>query len=75
VVAHVTERLSVSKRRVKKFDVDRFNLRKLNDVKLRVKILKTFANLENLNDNVDINRTWESIRENIKASANESLGY
>jgi hypothetical protein len=26
-------------------------------------------------DDVDINRAWESIRENIKASVTESLGY
>jgi hypothetical protein len=29
--------------------------------------------LENLNNVVDINRTWETIRENIKISAKESL--
>jgi hypothetical protein len=26
-------------------------------------------------DNMDVNRAWESIRENIKASSTESLGY
>jgi hypothetical protein len=31
--------------------------------------------LENLNAEVDINRAWEIIRENIKISAKESLGY
>jgi hypothetical protein len=31
--------------------------------------------LENLDDHVDINRAWESIGENIKISAKESLGY
>jgi hypothetical protein len=31
--------------------------------------------LENLNDNVDINRACESIGENIRASAIESVGY
>jgi hypothetical protein len=31
--------------------------------------------LENFDDNVDMNRAWESIRENIKISAKESLGY
>jgi len=30
--------------------------------------------LENLNDNEDINRAWENIKENIKTSAKESLG-
>jgi len=30
--------------------------------------------LENLNYSKDINRTWESIKENIKTLAKESLG-
>jgi hypothetical protein len=28
-----------------------------------------------LNDDVDINRAWETIKENIKISAKGSLGY
>jgi len=31
--------------------------------------------LENLDDNAYINRVWESIRQNIRASVTESLGY
>jgi hypothetical protein len=31
--------------------------------------------LENFDDNVDTNRAWENIRENIKISARESLGH
>jgi hypothetical protein len=31
--------------------------------------------LENLDDEVDINRAWETIRENIEVSVKESLGY
>jgi hypothetical protein len=31
--------------------------------------------LENLDAEVDINRAWEIIRENIKISAKENLGY
>jgi hypothetical protein len=31
--------------------------------------------LENLNAEVDNNRSWEIARENIKISAKESLGY
>jgi hypothetical protein len=34
-----------------------------------------FAALENLDTGVVINRAWESIRENVKISAKESLGY
>jgi hypothetical protein len=38
----------------------------------QVKILNWFTALENLDDDdVDTNRAWENIRENIKASATE----
>jgi hypothetical protein len=33
-----------------------------------------FAALENLEDNMDINRTWETIRENIRISVKERIG-
>jgi hypothetical protein len=32
-------------------------------------------NFDNDDDSIDINRVWESIRENMKASDRESLGY
>jgi hypothetical protein len=79
VVANVRKRLAVSKRATRKFDMERFNLKKLNEVEseeqYQVKIPDRFAALENLYDDVDINRAWETIRENIKISANEILGY
>jgi hypothetical protein len=31
--------------------------------------------LENIDTEVDINKAWETIRENTKISANESIGY
>jgi hypothetical protein len=31
--------------------------------------------LENLDDDVDVSRAWETIRENIKISVKASLGY
>jgi hypothetical protein len=31
--------------------------------------------LENLDTEVDLNRAWDTIREKIKLSAKESLGY
>jgi hypothetical protein len=31
--------------------------------------------LENLDTEVEVNKAWEAIRENIKVSAKESLGY
>jgi hypothetical protein len=54
--------------------MERLNLKRLNDVQVKgqyhFKISYRFAALENLDDNVDINRTWESIRENIKIQPN-----
>jgi DNA repair ATPase RecN len=78
VAAKLRERLSVSKRVAQKFDMRRFDVRKLNDAEVKeqyqVKITNRFAALENFDDNVDMNRAWENIRENVKISAKESLG-
>jgi len=55
-----------------------FNLRKLSELEVRkqyqIKISNRSAALENLNDNEDINKAWENIKENIKPSAKESVG-
>jgi hypothetical protein len=78
VAAKLRERLSVIKRVAQKFDMQRFDLRKLNDADVKeqyqVKITNRFAALENRDDNVHMNTAWENIRENIKTSAKESLG-
>jgi hypothetical protein len=70
VAAKLRERLSVSKRVAEKLDMQRFDLRKLNDAEFkeeyRVKIINRFAALENFDDNVDMYRAWDNIRENIK---------
>jgi flagellar biosynthesis/type III secretory pathway chaperone len=59
--------------------MDRLNLKKLDEVEgkeqYRVEISNRFAALEDLDDGVDINRAWETIMENIKILAQESLGY
>jgi hypothetical protein len=39
------------------------------------KITKSFAALEDLDDDVDKNRDWKTVRENIKILAKENLGY
>jgi hypothetical protein len=79
VVAKVRERLAVSKRAAQKVDTERFNVKKLNEgdvnEQYRVTIRNKFAALENLEDSGDINGAWDNIRENIKSSAKESLGY
>jgi hypothetical protein len=78
VVAKVWERLAVSEQAAQKFDAEKFNLKKLSKLELRkqyqLKISNRFSALENLNISEDINRTWENIKENIKISAQESLG-
>jgi hypothetical protein len=70
--------LAVRKQAAQNFDGVRFNLRKLNDLEVRkqyqIEITNRFAALENVNGDEDINRAWESIKENIKTSATESLG-
>jgi len=58
--------------------VERFNIRKLNELEVRkqyqIEITNRFAALENLSDGKDINRAWENIKENIKTSSKESQG-
>jgi len=53
-------------------------MRKLNEPEVRkqyqIEITSKFAILENLNYDEDVNRTWESIKENIQTTAKESLG-
>jgi DNA repair ATPase RecN len=79
VVAKVRERLAVSKQAAQKIDMERFNVKKLNegDVKeqYQVTIRNKSAALENLQDSGDINRAWDNIRQNIKILAQESLDY
>jgi hypothetical protein len=79
VVAKIGERIAVSKQGSHKFHMKRFNLKKLNEVegkeKYRAEVANRFAALEDLNAEVEIKTIWETIRENIKISARESLGY
>jgi hypothetical protein len=60
VVAKVRERLAVGKQLVKKMDVERFNLKQLNEEEVKeqyqVTIKNKFAALINLDDNGDINK-------------------
>jgi hypothetical protein len=78
VVAKFRQRLAVSEQAAQRFDGERFNLRKLNELVLRkkyqIEITKRFAALENLSNDEAINRAWENIKENIKTSAKDSLG-
>jgi hypothetical protein len=66
VVAKVRERLAVRKRATQKFDGKKFNLRKLDDLEVRtqyrIEITNMFAALENVSDDEDINRVWETLK-------------
>jgi len=70
VVAKVRERLALNKQAAQKFDGERFNLRKFNELEVRkqyqIEISKKFAALENLVVGEDINRAGENTKENIK---------
>jgi hypothetical protein len=59
--------------------MESFNLKKLNEVEgkeqYRVEVSNRFAALEDLDAEVEINSAWKIIRETIKLSAKESLGY
>jgi hypothetical protein len=70
-------RLAVNKRASKMFDLERFNFIKLYEVKGKAgPISNRFAALENLdNDDADINTSWETVKDIIKVSVKESLGY
>jgi hypothetical protein len=62
---------------MQKLSTERFNFKKLHEVDgkelYQVKISNMYAILENLHDDVDINR--DTIQENVKISSKESLGY
>ena len=77
VIAKVRERLAVGKQAAQRFYRQRFNLRKLNEPEIReqyqIEITNRFAALENLEDDEDINWTWENIKENIQTSVKESV--
>jgi hypothetical protein len=67
-----------AKRMIKKMDMEIFNLKQLNGEEVKeqyqVIIKNMSAALENLDDNGYISRAWDTIRENIKILAKESIG-
>jgi len=77
VFVKVRKRMTVIKQATQKFNEERFNLRKLNELEPRkqyhIKGTNIFAALEHLNDGEDINRAWKNIKGNIKTAAKECL--
>jgi hypothetical protein len=78
LVAKVEKVLTVSKGSVQMIDMERFNVKEINESGVKeesqIKIRKEIPVLENLEDNGEIGRTWGNIRRNVKISAQESLG-
>ena len=78
MVAEGRGRLAVSKQAAQKLDVERFNIRRPNELEVRkqdqIKISNRCAAIENLNNSEDINRACENTEENIRMSAKDSLG-
>jgi hypothetical protein len=70
VVAKIKERLAVSKQTLQRVHMEMFNLKKWNEVEgkeqYRVEISNRFTALEILHTEVDINRGWKTIRQDIK---------
>jgi hypothetical protein len=60
------ERLTVNKQAAQKFQVERFNFRKLSELEVRkhyqIKIIHRFAVLENFNDGEDKNRDSKTLK-------------
>jgi len=54
------------KETAQKFDGERFNLRKLNELgvwkEYQIEITNRFSALDNLSDGEDINRFWETLK-------------
>jgi hypothetical protein len=59
--------------------MEMFNLKNLKKVEgkdqYHIAIKNRFTALENVDAEVDINRAWKTIREDIKISGKENLGY
>jgi hypothetical protein len=79
VATKVRERLAVKKQSSHIFHIEWFNLKKFYRVEGKnqfcVKFSNRFADLEDLDAEVEINSAWETIRENIKILVKESLDY
>jgi hypothetical protein len=77
-VPKARRRPAVNRQTSHRFDMERFNLKTLNDIEgkeqFRVEVSNRFAALKDLDTEVEINSAWETIGENIKMSAKESLG-
>jgi hypothetical protein len=72
-VAKVRATLSVGKQEAQKFDVAKFNLRKLSEVEVRELYQIKTSNRFSV-DSEDTSRPGENMKQNIRVSAKASLG-
>jgi hypothetical protein len=65
VVAKLRETILVSKRARQTFDLERFDLKRLNEVEVKeeyqVETTNRFSALESLDESFDINNAWENM--------------
>jgi hypothetical protein len=70
VLIKIRGRLFVCKKTAQKFNVERFNPKKLSGLELRkrfqIKLSIRYAALENLYESEDANRVWENMKETSK---------
>jgi len=70
VISKVRERLAVGKQCTQRFDRQRFNLRCLNEPEVmeqyQIEIRNRFAASENLSDDEDVDRAWETLKRILK---------
>jgi hypothetical protein len=70
--------LIVSKQTAQKFEMERFNLKRLSELDVRkkyqIKIANRITTLENLSDSKYVNRAWENIKENVRTLTKENIG-
>jgi hypothetical protein len=73
-VANLRERISVCKGARQRFELEGFDLKKLDDIEIKekhqVEILNRFANLERVDESFDINNAWGKIREILRSQPN-----
>jgi hypothetical protein len=77
-VAQVRERIAVNEQRSQRFNMESFNLKKLQEAeskeKYHVDVSYRFAALVDLDAQGDINCAWDAIRETNKISTSDCLG-
>jgi hypothetical protein len=74
-VAKLRERISVSKQARQNSDLERFDLKKLDNIEVKVRyqveISNRFAALESIDESFDINNAWEVLEKTSRPQPNK----